>query len=121
MGNTTFETLKKEGIIKNESALWMKSKLNAQPGRLYLTNNRIVYVKNANPFAGLLILLLIKSTRNKILYDIELGTIKDISRESFGANKNIMAITHGSDQTVKFSVNNFENWESDIKKYASQN
>jgi hypothetical protein len=116
MENLTVENLKTEGTIKDESALWLKSKINAQPSRLYLTNKRIAYRKDANPFAGLLLKLFVKSARANIIFNIELKEIQNISKASFGANKTVLAIKYGNNLEVKFWVNDYNSWETELKK-----
>jgi len=120
MENLPFELTGDEQVFRNETALWMKAKLNAQAGRLYLTDQRILFVKNQNPLAGVLLKLLVKSARGGVLYDIPLSDIKSFSRESFGANKNILKLSYGDGETVKFSLNkNYEEWEDELKRLGN--
>jgi|GEM_PF-2582446 hypothetical protein len=110
----TIDSILSEGTIKNENALWLKSMINGQPGRLYLTSKRIAFLKEANAFAGLL-KLFVKSARSAFLFNIELNRIKKISREALGVNKNVLTINY-NDEQVKFLVSDFEAWDFHLHK-----
>jgi hypothetical protein len=114
MTTLTIDNILREGTIKNENALWLKSMINGQPGRLYLTSKRIAFLKEANAFAGLL-KLFVKSARSAFLFNIELNRIKKISREAFGINKNVLTINY-NDEQVKFLVSDFEAWDFHLHK-----
>ena len=114
METITIENIIKEKPLKNEKVIWLKSNTDVQFGELYLTANRIAYLKDANPFAGML-KFFIKSARSAILFNIELKGIKAIARAPRGINKNILDITYNNNLHVKFLVDSFEAWESSIK------
>lgn len=114
MEEITLEKINQEGILLEESALWNIKKLNAQPGRIYLTTKRIAFKKNANPFAGPLLKIFLKRQDTHFAQNLPIEKIKDITQESFGVNKNILAITLENDSVVKFSVKDFNQWKEKI-------
>ncbi len=75
-------------LINDPYAMWMKTEMMAIQGSLKLTDKRLVFVKNANPFAGLLQLFM-KSQRSCVLQDFSLGTIKNYSRKKFFKNERL--------------------------------
>jgi hypothetical protein len=91
-----------EKEIFNEVGLWSKAKLNAQPGRLTLTNKRILFVKNSNPFAGLLIRLLFKKQGSHVTHDISLKNLKNYEQVTYGINKNVLSLDLNDGTNVKF-------------------
>lgn len=103
-------------VIADANAMHMKKKLLAEMGSLYLTSKRLVFSKNPNPMASPLLRLLVKSTRGGITHDIPLNTVKGLSRDKFGLN-NMMVVTHGDGQVVKFSTKMMEQFEAELQKH----
>lgn len=116
MSNLPFELSVGEELLKHEPAMWRKAKVNFQPGRIYLTNKRLLFRKNSNPFAGVLLKLIFKSARSSVVFDIPLKRIEELSKECFGANKNIMVVKYNNGAIAKLSLNkSFDDWKSEIE------
>lgn len=110
-----------EKELLNETGLWNKAKLNAQPGRLVLTSQRILFVKDANPFAGPLLKLLMKKQDRHLVQDISLKDICSYSNQSFGLNKKIVSLVLASGETVNFSTSSeYAVWSSKLNELVKR-
>ncbi len=110
------QLLKTEGVVKKGDALWFKKKFFAPPGMLYLTPKRIVFEKSGNQFAGVLLKLLMRSQRSHFLHNIELSSIKELRRDTFGLNKNILTLVLFDGTAFSFNTNGFDEWKATIEK-----
>lgn len=116
MAKLPFELQENENLMRLEPVMWRKTKINFQAGFIYLTNRRLLFKKNTNPFAGILLQFFFKSARSKIIYDIPLKRIEELSKEKFGANKSIMVVKYNNGEIAKFSLSkSFENWKQEIE------
>ncbi|MDP2624574.1 MAG: hypothetical protein Q8P27_00125, partial [Candidatus Peregrinibacteria bacterium] len=102
-------------IVKEETALYIKSKLNVQAGRIYLTNKRLVFIKSMNPMFGL-IGLLAKVNRGGLLFDIPRKDITRCENLKYGLNKKVMGLTLVDGQEIKFIISSdYTTWEGALK------
>ncbi len=100
-----------ETILKEESAIYLKSKINIQPGWLVLTNKRLVFIKSWNYLFGL-IGLLFKSLRGGKLFDIPLKEIHTYSNEKYGLNKKVLGLETEKEGHIKFALSSqYRGWE----------
>ncbi len=105
-----------EEVLKSLPCQWMKSKMNMRQGKLYLTSKRLVFVQDANPFAGLLLKLFVKKTNAHAAVDVNLKDIKSISNENLGFVKGAMLVNYG-DQSTHFALHkDCDNWIEAVKK-----
>ena len=100
MDKRTEEKLHKEGIVKNEPAVWVDSEATMQTGRLILTPKHLYFILN---------------DAEKPAISIDLDTINLIAREDLRTDHNIMAITYLQYDTVRFSVLDYAAWEKMIE------
>lgn len=94
------EKLNREGVAKNEPAVWVDSEAVMQSGRLVLTSKHLFFTLN---------------DAAKPAITIDLDTINTITREDLLTDHNIMAITYLQYDTSKFSVLDYEAWEKAIE------
>lgn len=118
------EKLQSEGIIKEETIGFLKSKLNMQTGTLILTNKRVyLEITKSNVtyggIAGLIISLLVKN-KPKPVFDIENKTIQNIAQGKHGLAKNILEITDMQNITYRILVKSYPEWEELLKKASGK-
>jgi hypothetical protein len=102
-------------LINDPHAMWMKSEMMAVMGSLKLTDKRLVFVKNANPFAGILALFM-KSQRSHVLHEYPLESIKSYSQEKHYKSARIV-IDNGIDRPKKYTTSKIESFEMELKNH----
>ena len=108
-----------ESTVRQVSALWMKSNLNARMGTLIMTNERLVFdldpVSGGNPIADMLLHMFFKSFAGGVHFDIPLKQISAMKRESFGKNV-MMAVKYDGNNEVRFGgLKDFDQWKEIMK------
>jgi hypothetical protein len=86
MTNEEWELLNEEHFVHQQMIQWFKGKLNAQPGKIYITRKRIVIEYSGNPIAGILPKLVFKSQRPRVVFNALHKDIVSIVNEKFGMN-----------------------------------
>jgi len=110
-----FQLQQDENLIKEETVSYIKNKLHVQFGRMYLTTKRLVFVKNMNPFFGL-IGMLFKSLRGGVLFDIPLSDISSYENVKYGLNKKVLGLKLTDGRELKFALSSkYEEWEQAFK------
>jgi hypothetical protein len=89
-------------LVNDPHAMWMKSDMMGVQGQLKLTDRRLVFVKNANPFAGLLVLFF-KSLQAQVLIEFPLNEITEISRSAFVKSTRLV-VGNGKERSRNFVV-----------------
>ncbi len=103
-----------EQIIKQETAIYIKGKIRGYPGKLVLTNNRLVFQKTMNFMFGLLGML-ISSIRGRVLIDLPLSSIAGVERTKFGLNKNVLLLKAKTGEEHKITISKtIEEWIAEI-------
>lgn len=100
---SAFELDPGEGIIKEEGAMYLKSVLNAQRGRLYLTTKRVLFLKAVNSIQSLVGV-------SAVVCNIPRGAVKGISQSNQGFNKNVLVISVSNGSQYRFLVNDYSSW-----------
>lgn len=100
-----------EQSVKSGSASYIKGKLNAAPGVLTLTDQRLVFSQRNAVFAafGLIGALLGMLSKGKDVVDLPLGQIAGFSRGKYGINTNVVVIETRDGQTHRFGAK-FDDW-----------
>ncbi|MDQ3112252.1 MAG: hypothetical protein M3R17_20395 [Bacteroidota bacterium] len=106
-------------LINDPHAMWMKSEMMAVMGTLKLTDKRLVFVKNANPFAGILALFM-KSQRSHVLHEYMLGKINSYSKEKHFKSERIV-IDNGIDRPKKYATSKIASIEMELKNNNVKN
>jgi hypothetical protein len=91
--------LESEGIVKQGFVFWYKRKVSAHPGTLYLTSDRVAYLKKSPVVGGLLGRLF---GFGKFAKDVPITQISGGSRGSFGKAKQII-LDFGEDERFTFA------------------
>ncbi len=115
-----FELEPKEELIREEQVVWIQGGFKNRMGRLYLTNNRVLFSQQ-NPFLtsmfgliGLLIQHFLKPKKPGL--ELPLKSIGGFERTTFGFNKNILLL-HTTQGDLKFGLNTpYDQWEAVLKK-----
>lgn len=102
-------------LINDPHAMWMKTEMMAVMGSLKLTDKRLVFVKNANPFAGILQLFM-KSQRSHVLHEYPLENIKSYSRETHFKSVRVV-IDNGIDRPKKYATSKMDSIEAELKNH----
>jgi len=119
MATSLFELEPGEKIIFDEFGLWHKSKWQAFPGQLYLTDKRILFVKNPPPLFGGLVGLFLKSYRRQLTHDIPLDSLKTYHNETFGRNKKIVVLEGKDSENFKFTTaKSYDIWDAKLKELS---
>ncbi|SDZ04585.1 hypothetical protein SAMN05660462_01649 [Proteiniborus ethanoligenes] len=103
-----------EKIIMQGIANRVKSTFNVQNGYGILTNQRFIYSKHSLAKIAL-IGVLVNLTKGDYEFDIPLSEIKEITRGKQGISKNVLVITKKNDETFKFAVTKYIEWEIAFK------
>jgi hypothetical protein len=115
MEQTLRDIIKKEGVVRNEPVMLLKSEDVTEHGRLILTTKRIFFARNVintSSFSR----YFINEQELEAVIDIDLDTINKISRESYLVDTNILSLTYLQYKNVSFSVINYDEWEMDIER-----
>ena len=72
--------------------------------------------KSGNQFAGVLVKMLMRSQRSHFLHNIELSSIKELRRDTFGLNKNILTLVLSDETAFSFNTNGFDEWKAVLEK-----
>ena len=105
-------------LINDPYASWMKSDLMVIPGSLKLTNKRLVFVKNANPFGGVL-KLLIKSMGSYILHEYPLTKEIVVARETHFKSERLV-IDNGIERPKEYMTSKIEVLMSELKRLTGK-
>ena len=109
------DQLQAEGLTKEAFATMLRGRRGLM-GRLYLTNQRLVFLQS-NQFLmafgaiGGLLMGVVKP--KKLALEIPLASITGIERGKFGINKNVLEISYGADEPARFAVK-YDEWEAAI-------
>lgn len=110
------DQLAAEGVLKESASTSIKGK-RAVLGRLYVTKERVVFLK-ANPlflsFGAIGGLLFGSIKPKKVELDIPRSAITGVARGTFGRNKNIIEISYGQEKPARFPVKSYEEWAAAI-------
>ncbi len=101
-------------IINDPHAVWMQTETMEVKGSLKLTDKRLVFVKDANPFAGILKLFM-KSQRSHVLHDFPLNSIKNYSRKKYFKSERLI-IDNGIDRPKEYVASKIESLVAELKK-----
>jgi hypothetical protein len=102
-------------LINDPYAMWMKTEMMAVMGALKLTDKRLVFVKNANPFAGILGLFM-PSQRSHVLHEYPLESIQSFSKEKHFKSVRIV-IDNGKDRPKKYVTSKIASFEGELKNH----
>lgn len=87
-------------VVNDPHVVWMKMPMVNVAGQLKLTDKRIVFIRDAHPFA-VFTLFLAKSMRSAVEFDYPLDKVKTISVVEMGKEKRI-TIEAGSERPRTF-------------------
>jgi hypothetical protein len=115
------EQLETEGIAKEDYAPWMRGPF-AFPGRLYLTDRRLVFLQ-INPafmvFGAAGAGLGVAKKPKKLRFDFPLGEI-DVSKEKGpGLAKHVLAVSRPGGEGAKFTSKDCDAWVEAIRAAKS--
>lgn len=113
-----------EEPIRIEHGAFVKGKVNAQLGRLVLTNQRLVFFKHPNPILGTmfgaigaLIAASSKRFKAKVAVEIPLTAIERWENEKQGLNKKAIRVHQKDGESVKFTFSKaYDQWDADLRK-----
>ncbi|HTL80258.1 MAG TPA: hypothetical protein VL651_01065 [Bacteroidia bacterium] len=101
-----------EKTLHTSRAFWNKSKMMAYLGTLHITDQRVVYEKDANLNTGILVQLLVKSTRARIVMDMPLASINKVvirRKKALVGQKEIVRFTfEGNGTSLTVQPDNYE-------------
>lgn len=107
-----------EKIIMEGLANRIKSALYVQNGYGMLTNQRFIYSKHS--FAKIAIMsVFVNLTKGDYEFDIPISEIREVIRGRQGLSKNVLVITTKSDESFKFAVTRYMEWEIAFKNVLS--
>lgn len=101
-------------IVNDPHVTWKKGGTMDVEGQIKLTDQRLVFVKNASEFAGP-VKWFVKSMRAHVLLEFPLNQIKTFSVAAFGKNKRI-SIDNGLDRPREFEVSKLQVIEAELKR-----
>lgn len=111
-----FQLTATERVLREESAARVKSSLGTDSGKLYLTDQRLVFVKK-NGSVKSLFTSASSSGEGDMSVDLALGNIKDISMTPTGKKKYILMLDVEGLKREKFVVtSDFVAWEKALNK-----
>lgn len=105
-------------LVNDPHVRWMKGGTMSVDGQLKLTNQRLVFVKNASEIAGPL-KWFVKSLRAHILLEFPLGQVRRFSVAAFGKNKRL-TIDNGIERPRDFEVSKLQVLEAELRRAGIQ-
>ncbi|MFA5842255.1 MAG: GRAM domain-containing protein [Candidatus Gracilibacteria bacterium] len=113
MAKSLLELRSNEMLKKNEKGIYLRG-IMAQMGDIYLTNQRLIFIKNPINTFGLIGLLF---NKQKVLFDLELTQIIKVEKSTFGLNKKVILVGLTDGRELKFSVSSTsDEWVALLKK-----
>lgn len=113
------EKLVQVGIQKSEKVGYFKSKFNLLQGTLNLTPDRLIleaHKTGVGGFGALGFLLKMKVEKKNFGFNLRFEEIITIKQGKQGVQRNILEITDNQDTTYRILVNNYQEWESELKQ-----
>lgn len=117
------EELKAKGILKEEKAQYLKSKVNLLQGHIYLTpSHLIVEAHKANMLAtsfgliGALLFRKAKPTGKNEGFELELKNIATIQESKHGLTKGLLEVIDNTGKSHRMFVKDWRSWEEAINK-----
>lgn len=108
-----------EQIIKQEKGMLRKGKISAHAGQLYLTNQRLVFRQNPNPFHSLLIGGLggwmAGKGANLQPMDLALAGIAGVERTKFGRCDKVLLVRTASDEHQVILSKTIDEWVASVQ------
>lgn len=106
-------------ILKKESVMYLKSKINGQQGTLVMTPNHISLearksTVNIMGLVGLLLKAFVEKPYS--VFNFEYSNIQSLTQGKHGLAKNVLEITDKQNNTYRIIVKNYAEWEEAIKK-----
>lgn len=118
-----FELHANEKIIRDEFGVLILGGLKNRMGRVFLSNQRIVFTKTSPLFGGMfgiigvLLERLFENRSKPIAFELPLSKIIRFEHGSFGLNKKIIFFHAQDGQIHKIGTTNaYAEWEDDLKK-----
>ena len=105
-------------LVNDPHATWKKGGTMNVQGQLKLTDQRLVFVKNAAEFSGPL-KWIFKSMRPRVELEFPLGRIKSFSASAFGNSKRL-TIDNGIERPREFETTKTAIFEFELKRLAGQ-
>lgn len=106
-------------IIKQEKIGYLKSKFNLMQGVLTLTPTQLILEAHKTGVGGFGLLgafLKHKVEKKDYGFSLTFNNLKTISRGQHGLQKNILEITDYNNHQYRMVVQNYSDWESEIKR-----
>jgi hypothetical protein len=117
MASYLFQLEPEEKLIFDETGVWHKSKWQAFLGQLYLTNKRVLFVKNPPPLFGGVLGLFLKQYRRQLTHDIPVDSLRTYHNEKFGRNKKVIVLEGKDSENFKFTTSKaYEIWDAKLKE-----
>jgi hypothetical protein len=104
-----------EVVILSEQVLWLERKLKAFDGRLYATDQRILFDMDKQEIPGALIRRLfnkrLRSDTGGIMIDVQRADIEKVERTNVRKAKFLNIFEKGREKPYQFVVKDYELWE----------
>ena len=110
---TRFSLQAGESVVMEEKAMIRSGRISAHAGKLILTNQRLVFAKNANPFHSLLGGLggwLAGRSQDLLPLDTPLSDITAVERTRFGRNDKVLLVRTSSQQHQVMVSKTIDEW-----------
>lgn len=112
--NDLQDIVNREGKVRDEPAMWIKSDNTTVYGKLILTSKRIFFIRNSTESNSSVLHFFSGEHATDPIIEIDLDTINTLSQGSYMVDKNILVIDYLQYETAKFSVIHYQDWENAI-------
>lgn len=114
MGDNLQDVVNREGKMKDEPAMWIKSDNSAVYGKLILTSKRLFFIRNSTESNSSVLHFFSGDHATDPVLEIDLDTINALSQGTYMVDKNILVVNYMQYETARFSVIHYQEWEDAI-------
>lgn len=116
--NIAKEQLSADGILKEERVMYLRSKVFALQGTLYLTAKRLVLIAHKTTVGHGILGILLKAivAKKKYGFNLELHAIKRVAQTTHGLQKSVLEVTDDQESAFRIVVKDCREWEAEIDK-----
>jgi hypothetical protein len=111
------DELTEEGVLKEGRGSMIRGR-RGRFGRLVVTQKRVVFLQSSSLLMGFgaiggLLTVIVKP--KKVGFEVSRSAVTGVARVKFGLNKNVLEVTAGDGDPVRFAVTPYEEWAAAIE------
>ncbi|MDX2362675.1 MAG: hypothetical protein QNK23_17835 [Crocinitomicaceae bacterium] len=120
------EDLIQEGLIKEEDGMYIKGKMKALIGKMYITKSRVAFLHrpmriNQGLLGNWIVKKMGKEPKDEMIFLLNLADIKDLKQGKFGINKNVLDFSDNKGTHHRITVKKYPEWEAMMTVNSDRN